>query len=340
MRRPASILTSVLLGAGIVLTAAGCSGSPTPSPTSTTSAPTPTAAADVDLCATTAGPQVQQVSVSGPMGAAPTVTFANGLSTDTTERAVVVQGEGPQLPDGGTAHISYVVYNAATGKQLESYGYATGEDTVLTASPSSGLLGFAKAIACENVGSRIAAVIPPSDAFGDQGNSNVGVGGSDSLVLVVDIGAIVPNSAWGQPQTPTPSPDMPTVALGADGTPSITIPAGAKPPTQLQTQLLKKGDGPVVKEGATVVVQYLGVQWDTGQVFDQSWGKGLATLPLNQVVDGFSKALVGQTVGSQVLAVLPPSEAYGDQPSDSNPLAGKTLVFVIDIVDVLATSTS
>jgi peptidylprolyl isomerase len=38
-------------------------------------------------------------------------------------------------------------------------------------------------------------------------------------------------------------------------------------------------------------------------------------------------------VGSQIIAVLPPDQAYGDQASQTIP-AGSTLVFVIDILGV------
>ena len=43
------------------------------------------------------------------------------------------------------------------------------------------------------------------------------------------------------------------------------------------------------------------------------------------------KGLVGQTVGSQVLLVIPPDQAYGDKEQGSIP-ANSTLVFVIDIL--------
>lgn len=46
---------------------------------------------------------------------------------------------------------------------------------------------------------------------------------------------------------------------------------------------------------------------------------------------GFKKALEGQKVGSQVLAVIPPAEGYGAQAQSGIP-ANSTLVFVIDIL--------
>ena len=51
------------------------------------------------------------------------------------------------------------------------------------------------------------------------------------------------------------------------------------------------------------------------------------------VIAGWDEGLVGQTVGSQVLLVIPPEQGYG---SEGNPDAGisgtDTLVFVVDIL--------
>ena len=48
---------------------------------------------------------------------------------------------------------------------------------------------------------------------------------------------------------------------------------------------------------------------------------------------GFYKAIVGQRVGSQVLAVLPPSYGYGSAGSDADAVPpDATLVFVIDVL--------
>ena len=41
--------------------------------------------------------------------------------------------------------------------------------------------------------------------------------------------------------------------------------------------------------------------------------------------------MIGQTVGSQVLLVIPPDQAYGDKKQGSIP-ANSTLVFVVDIL--------
>lgn len=101
--------------------------------------------------------------------------------------------------------------------------------------------------------------------------------------------------------------------------------------------MLKQGDGAEVADGDTVTVQYQGVNWRTGKVFDQSWTRGAPSqFATNQVIKGFTKALVGQKVGSQVIAVIPPDMGYGAAGSESAGIKGTdTLVFVVDI---LATS--
>ena len=79
-------------------------------------------------------------------------------------------------------------------------------------------------------------------------------------------------------------------------------------------------------------VDYTGVKWSDGTVFDSSWEKGQpATFSTDGVVLGFKRALEGQTVGSQLLVSMPPMCAYGDA-SSGHALGGETLVFAIEII--------
>ena len=80
-----------------------------------------------------------------------------------------------------------------------------------------------------------------------------------------------------------------------------------------------------------VRVHYTGVVWDEDEAFDTTWDGEPASLTLDGVVPGFAQALEGQTVGSQVMVVVPPDQGYGDQAQGAIP-ADSTLVFVIDIL--------
>ena len=324
MRRSVAVLAS-LAAVALLGTLTACS-SGAPSPASSTAA----AAAAADVCSTPGGSASKSVTVTKDITATPTATFDNGISSKKTERTVVVKGDGDELKAGGSASVAYAVYNGSNGKQIDTAGYDGSQLAQFTASETALMSGLAKTIGCVTEGSRVVSVIPPSDAFGTAGNEQLGVGAKDSLVVVLDVKSVLPSKAWGASQSAPAG--LPTVELAKDGKPTVKLPKGDAP-AEFELGVLKKGDGAVVADGATVTVQYQGTSWETGKVFDQSWGRGAMPLSLSQVVLGFSKAIAGQTVGSQVIAVLPPADAYGDKSSsNTSELAGQTLVFVIDIL--------
>ncbi|WP_286277321.1 FKBP-type peptidyl-prolyl cis-trans isomerase [Naasia aerilata] len=212
--------------------------------------------------------------MTGDLGAAPTVTFKNGIDAKSTQRTMVIEGTGDEVTEGSSAEVAYSIYNGATGKLIESYGYADDQPVTFAASATQLLPGLAKTIGCAKVGSRVASVIPAAEAWGADGYADVGVKAGQSLVAVIDIESLVPTRAWGADQPAEEG--LPAVTLAGDGTPSIAIPSTAAP-ADLKIAVLKKGDGDAVPDTATVTVQYLGVDWETGETFDQSWGKAPAT---------------------------------------------------------------
>jgi peptidylprolyl isomerase len=192
--------------------------------------------------------------------------------------------------------------------------------------------GLRKALLCAQAGERLAAVLPPKEAFA-AGALGTDVATSDSIVVVVDVRKTYLARANGTNQVMAGG--LPAVVLGPDGRPGITVPAAAAP-KRLEVADLKSGSGPVLKRGDTAVVHYTGVLWNDNSVFDSTWQNGAPVdLPLKTgsggVVKGFVAALAGQRVGSQVLAVLPPGEAYGATGNGTVP-GDSTLVFVVDIL--------
>ncbi|MCU1438005.1 MAG: peptidylprolyl isomerase [Naasia sp.] len=325
MRRALPLLTAATLLAALT----ACAGD-APAPADSTP---PAADAAADVCSAESGSASKAVTVSDDLAAAPEVAFEAGIDAATTERTTVVEGKGEELERGSLAQVAFAVYNGATGAPIESYGYAEGETTAAFQVDTTQLLpGFAKTLGCASVGSRVVSVIPPSEGFGEAGNTDLEVAGDASLVLVMDIESAIRTIRYeaGDELPGT----LPTVAPAADGSPTVAVPA-AEAPKDLHIATLTKGDGEVVPAGSSVQVHYRGMQWSDGTVFDESWGGEPATFALDQVVPGFAAAIAGQTVGSQVLVVMPPIYGYGEQaPENTAPLAGQTLVFVVDILAI------
>jgi FKBP-type peptidyl-prolyl cis-trans isomerase len=232
---------------------------------------------------------------------------------------------------------NYVSYDwsGATHKSLgSSFGQGTPALFVGQLLP-----GLEKALLGQKVGSRVVAVMPPAEGFGSAGNPQEHIGADDSLVFVVDINSSFGTASVPGRQTSDGGGALPTVTPAAAGSasgPAITIPGGVTPPATLQVKPLIRGTGPVVKQGQDIAVQYTGVIWRTGQVFGSSWQtKSPLTTSIGegQVIKGWDTGLVGQTVGSRVLLVVPPADGYGSAGQSQVGINGTdTLVFVVDIL--------
>ena len=118
--------------------------------------------------------------------------------------------------------------------------------------------------------------------------------------------------------------------------PVIDKPTGV-PPRRLVKEDIVKGKGPGAKPGDTVIVNYVGVSFSTGEEFDASWDTGQpfpVQLGAGNVIEGWEKGLVGIRKGGRRELTIPPEQAYG---ADGAPPAigpNETLVFVIDALAI------
>jgi FKBP-type peptidyl-prolyl cis-trans isomerase 2 len=287
-----------------------------------------------------AGAGSDSVTATGGFGTSPTVRFSTPLHVPTTQVSTLIPGSGDGVVEGQELVADLTILDGTTGTVVSKTDYtgkadptgATGPANVVVSSklPAKGLRS---ALLCAQAGERLAAVIPPKEGFA-AGALGPDVKASDSIVVVVDVRKTYLARANGTDQVM--SGGLPSVVLGPDGRPGITIPPGPAP-KRLEVADLKKGSGPVLQRGDTAVVHYTGVLWSgSPSVFDSTWQNGAPVdLPLKTgsggVVKGFVTALAGQRVGSQVLAILPPDEAYGSTGSGTVP-GNATLVFVVDIL--------
>ncbi|MBV9381193.1 MAG: FKBP-type peptidyl-prolyl cis-trans isomerase [Streptosporangiaceae bacterium] len=309
MRRAHALLIVPLLATTAAAAVSGCSSSSSSSPSSGASA---------------------SVMATGKFGAAPKVTIPAQAAGSSLTVKTLIQGNGAGLTTTDDFLGNYVVYDwsGSTHKLLVS---------TYTSKPAvfSGklLTGLEDAVIGKKVGSRVLAVIPPKDGFGVQGNSQAGIKGTDTLVFVIDLLQRFGNTATGA-SVSSGGGSLPTVA-NTGTSPTVKVPSST-PPKNLIAETLIKGTGPAVTKGQYLVVQYTGVNWRTGQVFDSSWSHGAPTaftIGAGQLIKGWDDGLVGKTVGSRVLLVIPPKEGYGSNGQAQAGIKGTdTLVFVVDIL--------
>lgn len=254
-----------------------------------------------------------EVTVTGDPGEAPQLEYATPLEVDDPRVEVVWPGDGPELVDGEPVLLDFYAESGTDGTVINETYTSEPRPYVLSAE----WLGadIYEALSGRNVGARVLHLVPPE---GDEGTSTV---------AVFDI---LPTRASGEPVEPREG--LPTVERGPDGEPSVTVP-DAEPPADLVVQPLIRGTGQQVDVGQVITVQYVGVTWSDGETYDSSWesGKLPVSFPIGvgSVLAGWDQGLVEQTVGSQVLLVLPPALAYG---GSEDALAEETLVFVVDIL--------
>ncbi len=252
-------------------------------------------------------PAVEQVEVAGDFGARPHVQFDTPLAVTESGTRTVVEGNGPALAEGDLALVSYMAVSAETG-EVEVSNFGSQPQTLRVSEDEAGplyedLLGTRE-------GSRLLRV--------ELGTADR----PEPSVLVYDIRH---TRAWGEEVDPPEG--TPTVTLDESGAPSVEIP-GSEPPSELEVVTLRRGDGPQVQEEMAVTVRYTAVSWESGEVVDGTWssGEGPTTIAFTGLIEGWQNGLVDTPVGSQVMLIVPPSQAFGDD----------TLVYVIDVLAVSA----
>jgi FKBP-type peptidyl-prolyl cis-trans isomerase len=159
------------------------------------------------------------------------------------------------------------------------------------------------------------------------------------LGLAVGVAGCAGGSSGGSGGTASgSSAGLPAVTGDFGAKPTVTIPKN-DPPSSLRTSVLHQGTGAAVAKGQLVALDYLGVIWKSGKVFDTSFEGGHSpasfTIGTGQVIEGFDQGLLGQKVGSRVMLVVPPAQAYGSKGNSAAGISGTdTVVFVVDLLGV------
>ena len=297
VRKTSAALASLSLA---VVALTGCSAA---------SSDSATASFDGETCnraASTSGVD-DAVEVGGDFGISPDVELFTPLRAEKTSFTDLTTGAGtPLTAPQQLMVVDIALYNGTTGDQI----VATEFDGDLTRmsnidSWTQQIPGIGTVLECATPGTRVLAAITPEDV-GDAAMQGFALEEDTTVVAVIDVldtklsratGALQFNDAGG----------VPTVVRAPDGRPGIIIPDSEAPTEQVE-QVLIKGDGEQVTADAAVWVNYTAVAWDTKAVSQTTWDSTPVT-DLAQSAPTVAEALIGHTVGSQLLVVVPATEA-------------------------------
>ena len=309
MPRSPRALTAVAAAALVTGALAGCTGS----------------FFDDGCPAYPAGDASRTVTASGDIGDKPAIEYPTPLIATSPELSVITPGEGARITAGEAVGIEYTLMDADSGSVLQASGYGgPGTQGILNAGDGVPVLG--DALVCAQVGSRVATVLPV-EALDEEFDADTELSGR-TYVLVIDIVDVWLGKANGFNQLPQDG--MPTVVTAVDGTPGIGVGA-LSVPDETRSATIKAGGGEKIAEGDDAILHIRSWSWSgtrasLGQV--DTWEAhtpGRLTIDPADASDSVPaavyEALVGASVGSQLLVVVPDG-------------SGAATVFVIDVLGI------
>lgn len=291
-------------------------------------------AKDSDMDCVVSGSASESVTVEGDFGESLELTSDTPITVKESERTVLIEGKGEEIDPEQDVFLVLNVFNGNDGSLVEH-----------NRAPLNNSEGYAAWVAetlnCAKIGDRVALVVPSQTVFGAENAAE-----DESLIIVSDVEGPALEQAEGK-DVALPE-GTPEVKIAEDGEPTITIPKGLDAPKKLEVHTMVEGEGAVIEAGDEVFVHYKGIIWRTGEDFDSSWSRGAyinfnaadsseaAELGVGGVIGGFRDALVGQTVGSRVMSIVPAEDGGygGDGLVEQGHKADDVMVFVLDILEM------
>lgn len=269
------------------------------------------------------------ISAKGKPGSKPEISFDTPLKVENQSHQVIQEGDGDVIQDGDRVCTRSIAIDSKNGKEINStWDEETPECSIVIDKTS--IPAYYDVFRGQKINTTIAIGIDDQQEGGQSGSGKDSQGSSYIMALTFVSKTKDLKRAEGEKVKDIPA-DLPKISLSNTGKPSLDL-NNYKPTNTLVSQTLIRGKGAKVGEHQTVSANYTGWLASDGKQFDSSWDRGQASdFSLDQVVKGWQQGLAGQTVGSQVLVIVPPDLGYGDQEKSGIP-ANSTLIFVVDIL--------
>lgn len=267
-------------------------------------------------CATAPGADptaasIDSIVVGLDAAGSPTIEYPVGGEFVKAQSRVEWEGTGEPLAEGDPILLDLYSVSLTTGAILTDTRLDLPQAYLVVPE----LLGndLYDAIVGHRVGTRVLLVVPESPTHPGQG----------TVAVVADV---VSERAVGVTQPARE--DLPIVIDGKYGEPMVTFRDGVEVPTDLVAYTLIQGGGPQVKTGSRVLLNYQEISATTREVVQSTWPVEIApwgvTIGQGEMPAGLEQSLIDVNEGSQVIVIVPPALAYGDD----------TLVFVVDVLAV------
>lgn len=280
---------------------------------------------------------LEGVSATGEVGEELKVTLTAPIESSKPQAEVLVEGEGDQLRTNDAALLHLYVGNGTSGKQAANT-YEAGPPVQVSATEGQLFQVILDEVVGQPSGSRVAITAPASDVWGDQGAPQLDISGDDSVAFVADIVSVQPHDVLDGPQGTAVDPPADAPGIVEEDGKIVSFDwskAPKKAPKQLTVIPLVTGDGPPAREASMVTFDYFGAVYGEDKPFDESFSR--EPVPFGVGVGGlipaWDKVIPGLTLGSRVLIIAPPGDAYGDADQPNIP-ANSTLAFVVDVLGV------
>lgn len=220
---------------------------------------------------------------------------------------------------GDEVTVQYVGVGYQSGKEFDAswdrgqpFGFQLGAGQVIK--------GWDEGVQGMKVGGRRELLIPPGLAYGAAG-SPPSIGANETLIFVIDLVSVKKPEA--ESTKPGPYADSP---IAKRPKPKVPVPQGP-PPKKVVIKDLKEGTGEAVEAGDKIVVNYVGVNYETGKEFEATWNTtGLVTFQLGagEVIKGWEQGMLGMKVGGRRELIIPSKLAF----------ERGVVVYVIDLVAI------
>jgi peptidylprolyl isomerase len=254
---------------------------------------------------------IDSIVVGHDDAGSPTIEYPVGGKFDKARSRVEWDGTGERLTEGEPVLLDLYSVSLTTGAILTDT-YLDLPKAFLVAPE---LLGneMYDALVGRREGTRVLIVVPESPTHPGQG----------TVAVVADV---LPERAVGVTQPVRE--DLPIVINGKYGEPTVTFRDEAEVPTDLVAYTLIQGDGPQIKTGSRVLLNYEEISATTREVVQSTWPVEVApwgvTIGQGEMPAGLEQSLIDVNAGSQIIVIVPPALAYGDD----------TLIFVVDVLAV------